>query len=329
MILPALTALFLGAAAGHPTGLALASVSGPAWPASAGMLGQERSADKFVIIQPGYPGSTSEAETFVSDLAKAVEKAGGPKGLEGAYHNDEKAALKAIESEKPSFGIVSLGFFLAHRKDLDLDPLLASRPLERFFLAAKKGTPTSIADLDGEKVEGTPFAEKAFVARILFGQGAGGGPGSGDGGGSGPPVEKGSPPGAASGKPVAAIEMWKFQATEGFTKGVRDVARGRARAVLLTERERRAMAETAAGKELEIFYRTEPLPTALVVSFGKASPAVGDAARGMGKLKDAPGGEEIIRTMGIEGFEPVDGKVIEGLSARYEGGARSGAKTGD
>jgi hypothetical protein len=107
--------------------------------------------------------------------------------------------------------------------------------------------------------------------------------------------------------------------TSGGSKGVRDVSRDRARAVLLTERERRTMAETVAGKELEIFWSGEPLPTALVVSFGKEDRGAKGAAAALEKIKDTAEGKEVVKLMGIEGFAPADPRVMGTLEARYDG----------
>jgi len=283
----------------------------------------------FVIVQPGYPGSTSLAKNFMAELAGALTRQGGPAGLQGSYYNETEAALKAIQQKKPSFGIVSLGFFLAHRKSLQLEAILES-PLERFYLAAKKGEPVSLKDLAGQDVEGTPFHEMEFVSRILFGPGAGGGPvspGSSDNrqaGGQG--EEKGSaaggkenpPSGGLPFKPVADVKSWKATASAGFSRGIRNVSRGKARAVLLNARERKTMTNLTAGKSLQVFYQTERLPTALVVSLGKKGESAREGARALQGMKDSPEGRKLLVYMGIDGFVPVDLKLLERLMLRYK-----------
>src|SRR5262245_61086261 len=202
-------------------------------------------AQHFIIVQPGYPGSTTEAEAFVTDLLAAIGKGGGPGDLQGEYHNDAEEALKAIREKKPQLGIVSLGFYLAHKEDLRLEPLLASRPHERFYLAGKQGAVVPLKDLAGKTVAGTPFQEPEFVSRILFG----------------PEVSK-----------------WKVEATRSSTKAIRDASRGKVAAVLLTEREKRALGNLTAGQELEVYHQTDELPTAILVSLGKKEPSSEAAA---------------------------------------------------
>jgi hypothetical protein len=257
-------------------------------------------AGHFMIVQPGYPGSTVEAEQFVSDLLGAIGKGGGPRDLQGEYHNDAQEALKAINEKHPQIGIVSLGFYLAHKEDLHLEPILASRPLERFYLAAKKGSAVQPGDLAGKEVAGTPFQEPEFVARILFGPGAGGGP-----------VGGGAKGGAAD------VSQWKVEATRSPTKGIRDASRGKVAAVLLTEREKRALASLTAGQDLEVYYQTEELPTAIMVSLGKKDAPAEGAAKALAGLKDNPEGQSLLALMGIEGFVPVGEQELAKFEARY------------
>ena len=244
--------------------------------------------DHFIIVQPGYPGSNAEAGPFLGELAAAIAGAGGPKRLEGEYHNDGTEALKAIERTKPSLGIVSLGFFLAHRAALKLEPLCESRPGDRFYLATKKGQALKLSELDGQSVAGTPFEEREFVSRIVFGGG------------------------------VADVSRWKVVEKAGFTRGVRDAARGKVHAVLLTERERKSLESLTAGKELEVVHKSEELPTALVVTFGAASDLASQAAKAFQALSASAEGKKVLETMGLESFAAVEPKRLDELSSRYK-----------
>jgi len=289
--------------------------------------GSLRADTQFVIIQPGYPGSTEEGETFVGDLSLALAKAGGPKDLRGSYYNVAEDGLEAVAARKPVFAIVSLGFYLAHREGLRLAPLLESSPLERFYLAAKKGQGALPADLEGQAIAGTPFHEKEFVERILFGAGAGGGPvADGEAGKMADPKVTKDP--ASGSKKAIDLSRWKVEVSQGFSKGVRDASKGKIRAVLLTERERRAMKETIAGREMEVSYQSEELPTALLVSLGPAGAAAQAAAKAMEALKGNEEGRGVLATMGIDGFTRADAKRIAALEARYGPSKRDDAPPG-
>src|SRR5206468_5483995 len=111
-----------------------------------------------------------------ADLARAITAGGGPRDLRGEYHNAAEDALKAIGERHPAFGVASLGFYLAHKGDLKLEPLLESQPPERFYLARKKGEDVTLKNLAGKTVVGTPLQEQDCITRVVFGPGAGGGP---------------------------------------------------------------------------------------------------------------------------------------------------------
>jgi hypothetical protein len=261
-----------------------------AWDPAAAAEGEAR----LVIAQPGYPGSTAEAKEFISRLTKAVEAGGGPKLAGGEYHNVETAALEAIERDRPAVGIVSLGFYLKHRRSLALKPLVWSQPEEAFAVAARKGTMKSLADLSGKTVSGTPLLEAEFVARVLFAPSATGG--------------------------ASAAAAWKPAPERLFSKAIREVARGRSDAVLLSGREYEAMKRLGAGAELERIHSTAAYPVALAVRLGEG--AGGEAAKGFAAALEAlnrtADGKDLLETMGIGGFKPIDAARLGAIEALFD-----------
>src|SRR5262245_38634412 len=83
---------------------------------------------RFAIIEPGYPGSTEDARNFMATLIEYLGEKAALKGLAGEYHNEAAPALAFVAAARPAFGVVSPGFYLAHRRDLDLKPLLQAKP---------------------------------------------------------------------------------------------------------------------------------------------------------------------------------------------------------
>jgi ABC transporter, phosphonate, periplasmic substrate-binding protein len=286
------------------------------------LLGEETT---FIIVQPGYPGSTTEASSFVADLSRAISAGGGPKDLRGEYHNSVDDALKAIAASHPAFGVVSLGFYLSHKGDLKLEALLESQPPEPLYLARKKGEDVTLSNLAGKTVVGTPFQEPEFIARVVFGPGAGGGPPPA---GAGPEKKaegrKGAAAGpGATGQPAADAQKWKIEPSQSFSKAVRDVARGKAQAVLLTKREKTNMEELTAGKELEVFWQSEPLPISIVVAFENGGRAAQPAAKALADLKQNAQGKDLLSTMGIEGFGPNDRTRMSSFESRFHAAGSS------
>jgi hypothetical protein len=123
---------------------------------------------RMVIVQPGYPGSTQDAEGFMASLTEHLAAKAGLQGLAGEYHNQPRSGLRAIERDRPAFGMVSLGFYLEHRKALGLRAFLRSKPPDRIVLVARGGDVKDPAALGGEPVAGGPLHEKPFLERIAF-----------------------------------------------------------------------------------------------------------------------------------------------------------------
>ena len=255
-------------------------------------------AERLLIVQPGYPGSTEEAKGFIDRLRREIRSQGGPDISAGSYHNREKAALEAVRTEKPTIGVVSLGFYLAHRKALLLRPRLWSRPDEPYHVLVKKGAAKTLVDLKGRSITGTPLVEFEFVRRIVFSD--------------------------ASVAPV--VKSWKLHPIPLFSKGVRDVRRGRKDAVLLSEREFNGVKKLPSTAELEVIHTTPSFPVGVVVTFGKArrdklGNAVTTALVGLERSHE---GRDLLKTMGISGFTRVDAKRLTALEESFDRGGSVG-----
>jgi hypothetical protein len=215
----------------------------------------ERAPPRLIIIQPGYPGSTQDARAFIATLSEYLESKTGLKGLTGEYHNEAKPGLRAIKEDRPAFGMVSLGFYLEHRKALGLVARLQARPKDRIVLIARGGDIKDLAALKGEAVAGGPLHEKAFLERIAF-----------------------------AGK--ADVASWDAQPTLQASRALRDLAQGKKyRAVVLTGRDFAVLGELYSGKTLEKVAESDYYPPALVVAF-TGTPA------GKGQEKTAEPGKE-------------------------------------
>jgi hypothetical protein len=295
----------------------------------------ETPAPRYVIIQPGYPGSTGDARNFMATLTEYLTEKAGLKGLDGEYHNETRAGLAHVASARPTFGVVSLGFYLAHRKQLELKPLLQAKPRDRLLVVARAGDVKDPAALKGEPVAGGPLHEPEFLARVAF-----------------------------HGK--ADVASWDRQAVLHASRALRDLTgRRRYRAVVLTGRDHAALEGLYPAKTLEIILESDYYPPALVVACGR--PEAAEAARADGQqhgagetgakenvkekagggtgasAKDAsppgrpllpeeldrvvrafsgltgdPRGKDILSAMGAEGFEAVPRDWLQELEGSYD-----------
>jgi hypothetical protein len=204
---------------------------------------------RFVIVQPGYPGTTKDAEEFVGTLAAYVDGKAGLTGLAGEYHNDEKGALQAIEKLQPPFGIVSLGFYLAHRRDLGLKPLLQSEPKDNFVILARPGEVKDPSELKGKAVAGPTLQELPFLQRVVF-------------------------------RGKADVASWDSKIMPHASRTVRDlVDKKKHQAAVLTGRDYGSLKKLYPAKSLEKIAESEYYPPALLVAF-HARPTEGPASSG-------------------------------------------------
>ncbi|MCZ6794123.1 MAG: hypothetical protein O7J95_10985 [Planctomycetota bacterium] len=294
---------------------------------------------RMIVVQPGYPGSTRDAEGFMKRLcaylyAEAGERDGegrpaalprvtGPRvtGLSATYHNVPAEALAALEQLSFSCGIVSLGFYLEHREELGIRVLLEASPEGRFYLvASRKGDEDRGRSLVGQPVVGGPLYELEFLRRLAF-------------------------------RDVADVETWKAVPTLKISRGLRKMKRGEYRAAVLNSREYGTLEKLGRLKELDTVHRSDAFPVALFVTIagfpatktGTTKPGAGSAPgrkRGPGR-KDVDArkraldrfasrlalvvrdmsknsvGKEILETMGCDGFRTVRAKRLEELEKRY------------
>lgn len=287
-------------------------------------------APRYVIVQPGYAGSSRDAESFVSSLNEHLAEKVALKNLQGEYFNEPQKGLDAIARVAPAFGIVSLGFYLEHRQALGLSLLLQARPRDNWVLVVRPGEGIDARSLKGKAVAGGPLHELKFLERVAFA-------GKAD-------------PKSWDGKPVLQV-----------SRALRDLVNKKTlAAVVLTGRDYRALSALYGPKTLEIAAESAYYAPALLVAFGskpggslnssggasgKKSPdgtsekntvdqpseetankvvaqneTAKKVARVFSELALDPKGKKILETMGAEGFEELAAeelKVLGELEERY------------
>ncbi len=207
---------------------------------------------RWIIVQPGYPGSTAEAEGFMRRFSADLAAQSGIESLEGSYHNVPESAAKVIEEKKPAFGLVSLGFYLRYRRQFGLDAQLESEPGDRVVAVVRAGSFRRLKDLAGKKVAGGPLYEPEFLRRVVLGK-------------------------------EAAIDAWQIRPTLRVSRALRRLHRGRVDAVVLTGREFAALGEVSPGKKVEKLLESEYYPESIFVFFSlPARPLRKDQRQGTG-----------------------------------------------
>jgi hypothetical protein len=293
---------------------------------------------RFVVVQPGYPGSTGDAAGFLRRLAAYLEKKTGIQGLQGTYYNETKPVLAALKSSSTAsstaktgpagktsgpvaLGVVSVGFYLEHRHTFGMKALLESRPHDNFVVVARHGDLKKPADLKGEPVAGGPLHERLYLERTVFAKRPGGG------------VNE-SAENPSKKAPSLDIASWRLVPTLRASRALRNLLRRKKyRAVVVTGTDYRVLSQLYRAKTLEKIAESEYYPTAFVVAFGKAAAAATaetaeETLLSVEETKEVEGaflglsrdpeGKGILETMGAEGFAAIRAGWLKELEGDFD-----------
>jgi hypothetical protein len=134
-------------------------------------------ADKisFAVIFLGGPDTGAEGENIINQFMGSLSKLSGMKqnSLQGKYFNNITDAKAYIQSNKNSYIMASLGFYLANRKMMNLAPLavvkIGGSDKEQYFLIVKKGAYKKLSQLKGKILAGNIlYEDKKFINTMIF-----------------------------------------------------------------------------------------------------------------------------------------------------------------
>ena len=257
----------------------------------------------LAIIQPGRPGSPKAAEGFLARLGEYLASQTKLARPTLSYQNTPKEALVGLEKKNPDLGIVSLGFYLEHRKRFGLKAVLEAYPLRKYVLVASEGKVRTATDLDGKLVMGGPLYEPKFVRRILF-----------------PEDEKT----AASLAGWKGASAWIPKPTTRVSSALYQLGKNRIRAVLLYDSQYESMKNLGRLKKVEKVIESSYYPPAVIVAFRgafKSAAAVSEEQRllitaleKISTVKDAGG---ILQQMGCKEFRRIRSGWLSEVEKKY------------
>jgi len=261
---------------------------------------------EFVVCAPGYPGDTASAQPTMDLFAKvASDSAAWPAGsLHAVYFETAEGGLQALAREDAVLALVSLPFLLQHEKELALQPRLQvaedSGALAAWSLAARRGRVPSSAALDGFEITGVAGYAPEFIRGPVLGA-------------FGP-----LPPTA------------RVTSTANVLSALRRAASGALIAVVLDDAQAKALETLPFAADLEIVARSAPMPRTLLCTVGgRLQPWRSEAmVHGLEKLHTDPERAEILRTMRMTRFEPVDTVALDAARRLFALARRPAAPAG-
>lgn len=232
----------------------------------------------FAVVQPGQPGTTADAQPVMDALAAYVADKTERTAVRGRYFNQLAPALKSLAGQRPDWGIVGLGFYLDHARDLDMVPVAATRPggmvSDAWTLVVGPGGPESWRNVTGE-VLGTMLHDADAAACLLFG------------------ADPSDLP-------------FELRGTMRPLSSLRKVVRGRLGGMVLDRLQLNATAALPLAGEIVPVHSVSGLPTSPVVWFGEPGPGADRLAEVLMSMADDPEAAALLTVLQTRGFEPPD-----------------------
>jgi hypothetical protein len=242
-----------------------------------------------VFCAPGYPGTTAEAQPSMDAFAAALGAEVG-----AVYHETEKGGEARIAEADAGLALVSLPFFLEHRRELRLEPRLQAVPTgtdgtEIWSLAARKGRVTRPAQLDGFEI----VSLAAYAPRFVRG---------------------------------TALRDWgvlpesaRLVESGQVLSALRRAARDETVAVLLDGAQSAAFPTLPFAADLEIVARSAPLPAAVLCTVGGHVPEARarELVAALARLHERPDGAAALEGLRLARFAPLDTARLDAATRAY------------
>ncbi len=241
-----------------------------------------------------------QAQPTMDSFARAAGLAAGwPEGsLGAAYFETTEGGLARLAKPDAVLALVPPAFLSRYGGDLGLKPRMEAVPEsgkpEVWSLAARKGRVSSPSSLKGWEVIGAPAFAPDFVREDLLG-------------------EWGALPADV-----------RITFTARILTALRRSASGEDVAVLMDSAQTGALSTLPFAADLEIVWRSRPLPAALLCTVGTRLPVADVEAmvRGLGGLAKREGGAEVLQSLRLSRFTALETGAETGLVRPKKSAAR-------
>ncbi len=253
----------------------------------------------LLICHVSDMGNAKEAKPYLDAFTAYLSGKLGwdPSSVVARFETKRKKALAAVRKQPPSYATLPLGLFLELRVETGMRPLVLAKAdgstEERYRVLTKKGQAASLAELAGKRLTGDQVDDHAFLGRVIF---------------------AGALPAGSS-----AETYFQLKRAKRPLRAIRKVARGKADAVLVSDRQYESLKSLPLFADLQVVFESAPLPRlGLVWLDGRGSEADARAlAEALVAMCDDPKGASICETFSVEGFAPVPKGHFDAVIKRY------------
>lgn len=243
---------------------------------------------KFVVLLEGGLGGGARAQGYVDDLVTGFAKRCGWSGAQSLYTNSRRRALGYVESDRPSFGLFSLGAYLALVDAHKLTVVGVAEAKQaggrRYFVVAKGG---DLATCRGQKLATNHAGDPRFVDNVIF-------------------------------NGAARLADFELVATRRPIQTLKAVLRDKARCALVDDAQKESMANIEGGDALKVVWSSEVLPGIPIVAFPSAAKDVVTAFT-KALPETCAADTEMCSNIGIERLGDASDADYAPLVRRYQG----------
>ena len=126
---------------------------------------------KLIVLKEHGVGSAAQAQPYVDKLVAIAAKLQGWSSGTGVYKSDRSSGQSYISSEKPQYGILSLGAYLALHDSEKLEAIgsvsVSHGGGQQYFLVSKDAS--DLSGCKGDKLATDMADDSRFVDRVISG----------------------------------------------------------------------------------------------------------------------------------------------------------------
>ena len=254
--------------------------------------------EPIVVCYPGGAVSIKDANGAMNSMLRVVERVGHwpENSFESQFTTKTDECRKLISEKKPRFAFTSLGLYLELRGQHHLLPIVQPKikglSSERYRIMVQKGKYTSLDDLKGKTLGGTPLEEPSFVGKIVF-----------------------------AGK-YDPSTFFVLKPSNQAIRALRSLDKGELDAVILNEQQFGGLTSLQLSNPLEAIFTSEEIPLIGMVA-DNANTTEEERTRFTNALKAMctdNEGKKLCELFGIESFSAADVSIFEPMIKLWANG---------
>jgi hypothetical protein len=241
-----------------------------------------------LILKEHGIGSSASAQPYVDKLVDVAAKANGWSSAKGKLVTRRSRAEKYIKAHSPRFGMVSLGAFVAMKKEHGLEVLgtvdVKNGGGRQYFLVSKSSG--DLKSCKGAKLASNHADDKRFIDNVVAG---------GD----------------------FKLSDFNLEKTRRPVQTLKKVIKGDAKCALIDDAQKSEMAHVDGGGSLKVVWSSKQLPAMPVVAFSSAPAA--DRAKFKSSLGSlcSGAGKASCDKVGIVSMKAADESAFKQVLAAY------------